>query len=149
MDAKSDHRNPLDWQLSEFIAAATFAHTEAIKRDRPVMICRSVNAESGANICHTKTSGDNSSSDWGSGWIVIVPSENNLVLLRQGALSAKVYAQAKPTTRRFIAYNRVDTPAGSLAGARLIFGYKGGNRAVCTTRTGCIRVILDAVKCPA
>lgn len=139
----------LSGHVNQFIAAATFARTEAIKRGRPVTICRSVKAESGTDKCITTASGDNGSSDWGSGWIVIVPSEN-LVLHRQGALPAKIYAEAKPTTLRSITYNSFGGPAGSMAGARLVFSYNGDfDRAVCISRTGRIRVILEAVTCPA
>lgn len=133
--------------VNQFIAAATFARTEAIKRGRQVKICRSVNAESGANKCHTKMSGDNGSNDWGAGWIVIVPSENNLVLLRQRAFSAKYYAEA---TRRDIIYNGLGVPAGAFSGANLRFTYEGNldtRRIVCITKSGRIRVALGAVDC--
>lgn len=138
----------LTGHVNQFIAAATFARSEAIKRGRPVTICRSVNAESGTDKCITTASGDYGSSDWGSGWIVIVPSEN-LVLHRQGVLPAKVYVAANPSTLRSITYNSFGGPVGALAGARLVFSYDGEfDRAVCINRAGRIRVILDSVTCP-
>lgn len=141
--------NRLTSQVNQFIAAATFARTEAIKRGRPVVICRSVKAESGgADACSKTASGDYDSSDWGSGWIVMVPSEN-LVLHRQGALPAKIYVAAKPTTLRSITYNSFGGPVGSLAGARLVFSYDGDfDRTVCINRAGRIRVVLESVTCP-
>ncbi len=124
----------LTGHVNQFIAATSFARSEAIKRGRPVTICRSVKAESGTDKCITTASGDYDSSDWGSGWIVIVPSEN-LVLQRQGTLPAKVYAAAKPLTLRSITYNSSGGPVGSLAGARLIFSYDGKfDRTVCINR---------------
>ncbi|HTN67150.1 MAG TPA: GspH/FimT family pseudopilin [Burkholderiaceae bacterium] len=141
--------NRLTANVNEFIAAATFARSEAIKRGRPVTLCRSVKAEAGTDKCITTASGDYDSSDWGSGWIVIVPDEK-LVLLRQGALPAKIYAAAKPTSLKSITYNGSGGPVGALAGARLIFSYDGQfDRTVCITRTGRIRVIRDAVTCPS
>lgn len=138
----------LSGNVNQFIAAATFARSEAIKRGRPVTICRSVKAESGTNTCVTTASGECLSSDWCSGWIVIVPGEN-LILLRQGALPAKVYVAAKPTTLRSITYNSFGGPVGSLTGARLIFSYDGNfDRTVCINRAGRIRVIPESVTCP-
>jgi len=139
--------NRLTGHVNEFIAAATLARSEAIKRGRPVKICRSVNAESGTNDCSTDPSGDYDSSDWGTGWIVIVPSEN-LVLLRQGTLASKVFVAAQPTSLRSITYNASGGPVGALAGAKLIFSYDGEfDRVVCISRAGRIRVVLDAVDC--
>ncbi len=138
----------LTGHVNQFIAAAMLARSEAIKRGQPVKICRSVNAESGADACVMTASGDYDSSDWGSGWIVIVPN-GNLVLHRQAALPAKVYAAAKPLSLRSITYNSFGGPVGALAGARLIFSYDGEfDRTVCINRAGRVRVIQDSVTCP-
>lgn len=142
-------QNRLTANVNEFIGAATFARSEAIKRGRPVTLCRSVNAESGTDKCITTASGDYDSSDWGSGWIVIVPDEK-LVMQRRGALPDKIYVAAKPTTLRSITYNGTGGPVGALAGARFIFSYDGQfDRTVCINRAGRIRVIAESVTCPS
>ncbi|MEO7031863.1 MAG: GspH/FimT family pseudopilin [Herbaspirillum sp.] len=141
-------QNRLAMSVNEFIAAATFARSEAIKRGRPVTLCRSVNAESGTDKCITTSSGDYDSSDWGSGWIVIVP-DDKLILQRRGALPDKIYVAAKPLKLRAITYNGSGGPGGAFAGGSFIFSYNGQfDRTVCIARTGRIRVILDVVTCP-
>src|SRR5438105_221760 len=40
----------LSVDVNQFVAAATLARTEAIKRGRSVVLCRSVNAESGTEL---------------------------------------------------------------------------------------------------
>ena len=58
--------NRISAQTNEFVAAASFARTEAIKRGSPVIVCRSTEALllSDAPECVTGTGG------WESGWIV-------------------------------------------------------------------------------
>jgi len=137
----------LSASVNEFIAAANFARSEAIKRGRPVKICRSVNAETNSDVCSTSSSGDHDSTDWGSGWIVLDPDDQ--VLLRQGALPDKIYAIASSASLRAITFTGSGAPIGTMAGGKLTFSYDGKfDRTVCITRAGRIRVIPDAVTCP-
>jgi len=121
--------------VNQFVAAAMLARTEAIKRGRAVVICRSVNAESGAARCAT-------GNDWSSGWIVMVQSENQ-VLLRQAALrrGTTVIGQAKP-----ISYNGLGRPGASFTS--LVFRFDGEFvRTVCINRSGRIRVLVGVDEC--
>jgi type IV fimbrial biogenesis protein FimT len=129
--------------VNQFVAAATLARTEAIKRGRSVAICRSVNAESDAGRCVASAgAGDGrAGNDWGSGWIVMVPDENQ-VLLRQAALSKKTSVVG---TNKKITYNGLGRPGASFSS--LVFRHGGGVRIVCLSRSGRIRVLVGVPEC--
>ncbi|MFZ6750111.1 GspH/FimT family protein [Undibacterium sp. Ren11W] len=145
----------LSGHVNTFVAAHNLARSEAIKRGRLVTVCRSVNAETGSNVCNKNTSGDWDSNDWGVGWIVYVedstatgvgvvgPGEE--IILRQGSLPDKTYI---PASVRSVTYNGLGAPLGSMAGSNFKFNYDGKfDRIVCIARTGRIRVIRDMLAC--
>ncbi len=148
--------NRLSAHVNELIAANLLARSEAIACGCLVTICRSVNAEFGSNACSSQASGDRDASDWAVGWLVFmengtasaglgVVDAGEKILLRQAALSSKTHSVA---SAKKISYNSTGEPIGSVTGAHFIFNVDGAmNRIVCITRTGRIRVILDAVKC--
>ena len=148
--------NRLSGHVNELIAANLLARSEAIACGCLVTICRSVNAESGSNACSSQASGDRDSNDWAVGWLVFmengtasaglgVVDPGERILLRQAAFSGKAHSLA---SAKKISYNGMGEPIGSVTGAHFIFNIDGElNRIVCMTRTGRIRVILDAVKC--
>jgi type IV fimbrial biogenesis protein FimT len=51
-------------QLSDFAGSLRLARTEAIKRGRPVVVCRTSNPQAAAPSC-------DAGSDWRSGWLVM------------------------------------------------------------------------------
>lgn len=64
----------LSGRANEMVAAISFARSEAIKRGRPVTLCRSANAGSGAEsgwICATGGGG------WENGWFVFEDTNSN------------------------------------------------------------------------
>lgn len=145
----------LSGQVNAFVAAHNLARSEAIKRGRLVTICRSVNAESGGDVCNKKTSGNWDGNDWGVGWMVFVESKTNTgigaidpdeeIILRQGPLPDKTYI---PASARSVTYNVLGAPLGSMAGSNFKFNFDGKfDRIVCIARTGRIRVIRDALAC--
>lgn len=128
--------------VNQFVAAATLARTEAIKRGRSVALCRSVNAESDTSRCVAGAGDGRKDNDWGSGWIVMVQDENQ-VLLRQAALSKKTSVVG---ANKKITYNGLGRPGASFT--NLVFRYDGGFvRTVCFSRSGRIRVLVGVAEC--
>lgn len=145
----------LSTNVNAFVAAHNLARSEAIKRGKLVTVCRSVNAESGSNVCSKITSGDWDGNDWAAGWMVFVEGKTSTgiglveadeeIILRQGALPGKTHI---PASTRSITYNASGAPLGSMAGSSFKFNYDGKfDRIVCIARTGRIRVIRDALAC--
>ena len=85
-------RNAIAGQVNAFIGSATLARSEAIKRNAPVVMCRSNNAESSATPSCAA-----SGTDWKSGWIVFMdrggtgdqyqPAQGDVLLRVQGTLT--------------------------------------------------------------
>ena len=128
--------------VNQFVAAATLARTEAIKYGRAVVICRAGNGESGAGLCDSGASGGRPANDWGSGWVVMVPSEG-AALLRQAALhpNTTVIGQNKA-----IKYDGFGRPGASFT--KLVFRHKGEfERVICFSRSGRINVLVGTTEC--
>ena len=128
--------------VNQFVAAATLARTEAIKRGRSAVICRSVNAESGPALCISGASEGRPGNDWGSGWIVMVPGEK-VVLLRQAALHpyTSVIGQNK-----VIRYDGLGRPGGSFT--KLVLRHEGEfERVICLSRSGRMNVHVGTSEC--
>ncbi len=148
--------NRLSSHVNELIAANLLARSEAIACGCLVTICRSVNAEFGSNACSTQASGDRDASDWAVGWLVFMENSTasaglgvadvgEKILLRHAALPGKTHSVA---SAKKISYNGTGEPIGSATGVHFIFNVDGAmNRIVCITRTGRIRVVLNAIKC--
>lgn len=148
--------NRLSSNVNEFIAANSFARSEAIKRGQLVTVCRAVDVGTGTDSCNSSSSADRGSMDWGTGWLVFVenssasagigrvdPGED--VLLRQSALTSKTHVSA---SSRRITYNGTGEPISNIAGVNFKFnadGYFG--RIVCINRTGRARVIRESSTC--
>ena len=79
-------RNAIAGQVNAFIGSATLARSEAIKRNAPVVMCRSNNAESSATPSCAA-----SGTDWKSGWIVFLDrNANGQFNLAQGDVVLRV-----------------------------------------------------------
>ncbi|MDP5007569.1 MAG: GspH/FimT family protein, partial [Glaciimonas sp.] len=124
----------------------------AIKRGRPVQLCRSVrsansgNGGTNASVCVANAVGGRDANDWGSGWIVMLPDDDQ-ILLRQGALPDKVRVLA---TKKIIIYNADGNPGASFG--NLVFSYENQSdnkfvRIVCMNRSGRVRVLLGVMAC--
>ncbi|MFC5475817.1 GspH/FimT family pseudopilin [Paraherbaspirillum soli] len=131
-------QNRLASEVNLFIAATVLARGEAIKRGRPVLICRSV----GANQCAASASGDRDGSDWGSGWLVM-EKDTGQVLLRQGALADNTNVKA---SRSAISYNGAGNVGGTFA--NLVFSHDGKFiRTVCIGRSGRVNLLIGVGAC--
>lgn len=128
--------------VNRFIAAATLARTEAIKRGRAVVLCRSVNVTFGTGLCDSSAVGGRPGNDWASGWVVIVPDENR-VLLRQAIASADLTILA---ATKAIKYDGLGRPGGSFT--KLVFRHAGKfERVICFSRSGRMNVLLGTSEC--
>ena len=58
-------------QSSAFIRSINLARSEAIKRNRPVSMCRSDSPEAATPVCN------GNGGDWSTGWIVFVDNNGN------------------------------------------------------------------------
>ncbi|MGS0741997.1 GspH/FimT family pseudopilin [Glaciimonas sp. GG7] len=133
----------LSVSVNQFIAAATFARTEAIKRGRSVVLCRSVDAEFDQTArCAVSMSEGRSNLDWGSGWIVKVESDDQ-VLLRQGALNESIIVLGK---NRAIKYDGLGRP-GSTFTSLVFSDNKKFERILCINRSGRMRVLPGKTEC--
>lgn len=90
-------QNRLAAETRLLIAALTLARNEAVKRGRPVLVCRSSNADAADARCSGAVSGDRDGADWGAGWLVQA-ADSRQVLQRQGALDANTLARAGRST---------------------------------------------------
>ncbi|MEB0012637.1 GspH/FimT family pseudopilin [Glaciimonas sp. Gout2] len=128
--------------VNQFVAAATLARTEAIKRGRSVVICRSVHAESKPVLCISSASEGRPDDDWGSGWIVMVPGEK-VALLRHAALhrNTSVIGQNK-----VIKYDGLGRPGASFT--KLVLRHEGKfERVICLSRSGRMNVLVGTSEC--
>jgi type IV fimbrial biogenesis protein FimT len=129
-------QNRLSGNVNEFIAGTMLARSEAIKRSGAVTICRSVNAEvSTTNSC------DATSSDWKTGWLVVVvntaDSTKNEVLARQGALTTgtTITPDSTATTPAAIVYNALGAPTQAPP-KNFAFAFNNQTRSVCFDPSG-------------
>lgn len=130
-------QNRLSGNANEFIGATMMARSEAMKRGSAVTICRAVNAETS-----TTNSCDTSKNDWSSGWLVVVvntvDSTQNVVLARQGALTAgtTVTPTSTATTPTSIIYNALGAPTQAPPGAFAFAFNSQFTRSVCFDPSG-------------
>jgi len=71
-DNVRQHR--LSNQISDFVTALQLAQNEAVSRARPIVVCKSNNAESATPACGS------AGVQWSDGWIVFVDPDNDGVL---------------------------------------------------------------------
>ncbi|QRX81368.1 GspH/FimT family pseudopilin [Glaciimonas sp. PAMC28666] len=127
--------------VNQFVVAATLARAEAIKHGRAVVICRGSSSESGA-LCASGASGERAANDWGSGWMVMIPSDR-VVLLRQAALHPRTTVIGQ---NKAIKYDGLGRPGASFT--KLVFRHKGKfERVVCFSRSGRINVLVGTAEC--
>lgn len=139
-------QNRLSAEVNQFIVAVSLARSEAVKRGRPVIICRSINADSGGDRCSKNVTVNRDAGDWGTGWLVMV-GDTRQILLRQGALddNTKVKAAGKKTIT-YITYN--GTGNASATYANLEFSNNGEYaRTVCIASSGRINLKKDRDQC--
>ncbi len=133
--------NRLNSTVNQFVAATFFARSEAIKLGRPVQLCRSISSAN-ASLCVGTASDGRDANDWGSGWIVMLPDDQQ-VLLRQDALPDKVSVTG---TKKIITYNADGNPGASFG--NLVFSYNDQfSRIVCMSRSGRVRVLVGVTVC--
>ena len=134
--------NRLSADVNQFIAAATFARSEAIKRGRPVVLCRSVDAQLDTGKCHTAATENRRADDWGSGWLVMV-RDNQEVLLRQAALADSTNAFAG---KKSIHYNGAGNISATFT--HVVFGHQGKfERTICIGRSGRLNLLRGVGTC--
>ncbi len=109
-------------QANELLASFQIARMEAIRRNAPVIVCGSDNAESGAPTC-------SGNATWG-GWVVFADANANGVIdaaeiIKLNALAAPIEADASGNIANRVVY-RSDGFARTAAGALL-----EGTVAVC------------------
>lgn len=66
--------NRLSARSNEMVSAIAFARSEAMKRGRPVTLCRSANSGSGVETGWSCATG---SGGWETGWVVFVDTDND------------------------------------------------------------------------
>lgn len=144
---------------NEFLGAVTLARSEAIKRNRLVTICRSVNAEFGVTACSAAASGLHPGNDWGVGWLVFVvdnPAVDvtnyqpaDIVLLRHGEFPSSTFASG--ATLNSMTFNGSGALIrGTPFAANFNFnnGLPVSQRQVCVSaNTGRIRAIRNVAVC--
>ncbi|MQR01137.1 GspH/FimT family pseudopilin [Glaciimonas soli] len=133
--------NRLNSTVNQFVAATIFARSEAIKRGRPVQLCRSADSAN-TSLCVGTAKDARDANDWGSGWVVMLLDDQQ-VLLRQGALPDKVRVTG---TKKIITYNADGNPGASFG--NLVFAYNDQySRIVCMSRSGRVRVLVGVTVC--
>ncbi|WP_338845679.1 GspH/FimT family pseudopilin [Massilia sp. W12] len=143
----------LSTSVNQFIAAQSFARTEAIQRGKPVTVCRSVRADQGRDECSLDTVDGHGPRDWAAGWLVFVENgAGNLgqvdaedeILARQGTLHEGGEGDATATA---IIWGPQGVPL-NIAGARVQFSWDGKQqRVLCISRAGRTRVLRDVDRC--
>nr|WP_164840460.1 GspH/FimT family pseudopilin [Collimonas arenae] len=135
-------RNHLAAATNQFIAAAILTRSEAIKRGRPVVICRSINADSGSDQCSGAATGGRDAGDWGAGWLVKA-GDRGQVLWRQGTLDNSISVKA---TKYSITYDATGNASGAFV--KLVFSSNSEyTRTVCIASSGRISLKLDSSLC--
>lgn len=127
--------------VNQLVATALLARTEALKRGRLVLICRSTTARA-AVACTDNANRERGQEDWSSGWIVKMAGDEH-ILHHQAALSTgtSVIGQS-----RVISYDALGGPGNSFT--KLVFRYQGQfERVVCFSRSGRIKVVTGTSEC--
>lgn len=124
-------------QMSAFSRALNLARSEAVKRGRPVMVCRSDDPEAAQPAC------GNHRGDWASGWIVFADDNNNRAL---EATEAIIRVQPGWTNSGQITTNQANLlsfrPTGVAPGTQQTFTFQPrvsgstGNRTLTINSTG-------------
>ena len=139
---------------NEFVNAIGLARAEAIKRSRLVTLCRSTDAET-ATTPSCSTVGD----DWNTGWLVFVEGSSSsgvgeyddgeVILARRGSLPGNISATMS-TANAWITFNSSGEPGG-MSNFGINFNYSADtsikSRQICMSRSGRVRVELDATTC--
>lgn len=135
-------QNRLAAETRLLIAALTLARNEAVKRGRPVLLCRSSNADAADARCSGAVSGDRDGADWGAGWLVLA-ADDRQVLQRQGALDANTQARAGRST---ITYHASGDASGNFT--NVVFGHNNEfARTICIAASGRISLKHDSSEC--
>jgi len=135
-------RNHLAAATNQFIAAAILTRSEAIKRGRPVVICRSVDADGGSDQCSATAAGQRDAGDWGAGWLVKA-GDGGQVLWRQGSLDEGISIKA---AKHSITYDATGNASGAFV--KLVFSSNSEYaRTVCIASSGRISTKLDSSEC--
>ncbi|AIY43047.1 Type IV fimbrial biogenesis protein FimT [Collimonas arenae] len=135
-------QNRLSAETRQFIAALTLARSEAVKRGRAVIVCRSPTADAIGALCSNAATAKHGAGDWGAGWLVLV-ADNRQILLRQGALDSNTQAVSRHVT---ITYNGTGNASSSFSS--LLFSNNGEfARRVCIAATGRIRLKMGGEAC--
>ncbi|MEO6921755.1 MAG: GspH/FimT family pseudopilin [Collimonas sp.] len=135
-------QNRLSAESRQFIAALTLARSEAIKRGRAVIVCRSPAADTTAAQCSAAASATHAAGDWGAGWLVLV-ADNRQILLRQGALDKHTQAASPRAT---ITYNGGGNVGGSFTS--LSFSNNGEfARRICIAISGRVSLKMGEGAC--
>lgn len=135
--------------VNSFLADASFARSEAVRRGGDVVMCRSNNPEGAIPTCAS-----GSSNGWETGWIVFHDPDNSqtvtagdLLLRRQAAITAVNSIQPSTTAKLvFTATGRLQSLAGGTMSMQ--FGSTPSypneeQRVVCVSLGGRVRIAGD------
>ncbi|WP_395825739.1 GspH/FimT family pseudopilin [Collimonas sp.] len=135
-------RNSLSAATNQFISAASLARSEAIKSGRPVVICRSINADADMAQCSGAATVKRDARDWASGWLVKV-RDGDQVIWRQGRLDDSINVTGPNHSITYTA-----SGYANFTFTKLVFN--SGNdhaRTVCISGSGRIKLRLDSNLC--
>ena len=134
-------------------ASIDLSRSEAIRRNAPVIVCRSLNPENVAPVCSSAAGNGYAANDWSPGWITFVKAPanlNNAVFEAGDELIARRAAFAPPSPDRLIVESTIPNlqqltflSNGLVNGANLgtfFIDYRDVQVAVRTAQARCIAV---------
>ena len=139
--------NRLAAYTNELSAALTLARSEAVKRNLPVVVCRSANATASVPTCTSGTG----KGGWEVGWLVFADVNKNgiydssdLLLHRRGALTGGLTVIGTNNVANRVSFNSRGIVPGGMGSLRFDDGRSDGVRLICLPVTGRVRIALPS-----
>jgi type IV fimbrial biogenesis protein FimT len=143
--------NRITAHTNDLTTGLMLARTEAIKRNTPVVMCRSSKAPTATTAADCASGSGNGG--WENGWFIYTDTTNPVVLMRRGAYTGAVTITGSNNLANRVGYNPQGlTGMGGYGSLTLSDGRAApqGVRIICVTVTGRPRLAVaatDAASC--